>query len=426
MAQELWRLTASEAAARIRARKLSAEEYVGACLARAFEREPEVAAFAHLDPAAAMREARLRDREKPRGPLHGVPVAWKDIVDTAAMPTAYGSRAFPGHRPLADAACVALARAAGAVLMGKTVSTEFAARYPGPTSNPHDRRRTPGGSSSGSAAAVADGMVPLAVGSQTVGSTIRPAGYCGIHALKPSYGLLSLTGVKPLCAHFDTLGLFARSLDDLALLRDALLAQPDSKPVQARKPARVAFCRTPFWSRADDATRSALEGAARSLAKQGATVRELKLPRAYGGTDALMWEIIYFDLGRSFAPEVAGRMDGLSGWMKDAIRRGRAIAPATHAANLAKCAKLGAELRRLTRGFDVVLAPAAPGEAPLTLESTGSPAFNSVWQIAGLPAVNLPAFQGPNGMPIGAGLIGRYLEDDRLLAAAAWIEPRLS
>ncbi len=422
---ERCRLTASEAAARIRARKLSSEEYVGACLARAGAREAEVAAFAHLDPTAALAEARARDREKPRGILHGVPIAYKDIVDTAGMPTAYGSRAYAGHRPPVDAACVALARAAGAVLMGKTVTTEFAARHPGPTCNPHDRRRTAGGSSSGSAAAVADGMVPIATGSQTVGSTVRPAAYCGIHALKPSYGLLSLVGLKTLSASFDTMGLFARSLGDLSLLRDALLGLPASRPLPPRKPARVAFCRTPYWSRADEATRSALEGAARSLAKQGAAVKELKLPRSCGRTETLMWEVIYFELARNLAPEAGARIDALSDWMRGAIARGRAIAPAAHAANLAKCAQLCAELRRLVKGFDFVLAPASPGEAPLGLASTGSPAFNAVWHIAGLPALNLPAFRGPNGMPIGAQVVGRYLDDDRLLAAAAWAEPRL-
>lgn len=426
MEKELWRLTASEAAARIRSRKLTSEEYVGACLARACAREPEVAAFVHLDPAAALAEARGRDREKPRGILHGVPVAFKDIVDTAGIPTAYGSRAYPGHKPLADAACVALARAAGAVLMGKTVSTEFAARHPGATSNPHDRLRTPGGSSSGSAAAVAGGMVPLATGSQTAGSTIRPGAYCGIHAMKPSYGLLSLVGVKVLSATFDTMGLFARSLADLALLRDALLGLAVSKPVRPQKPARVALCRTPYWNRADDATRSLIEGAAGTLARNGAAVKELRLPRTFGQTEDLVWEIIYFELARNFAPEAAARMDGLSDWMKGAIARGRRIAPVDHAANLAKCAGLAADLRRRVRGFEFVLAPAAPGEAPLGLGNTGPATFSALWQVAGLPALSLPVFRGPSGMPIGAHLVGRYLDDDRLLATAAWAEPRLT
>ena len=425
MAKELWRLTASEAAARIRSRKLTSEAYVEACLERAVAREPEVAAFAHLDPAHALAEARERDREKPRGILHGVPVAFKDIVDTAGIPTGYGSRAYPGHKPLADAACVALARAAGAVLMGKTVSTEFAVRHPGATSNPHDRRRTPGGSSSGSAAAVADGMVPLATGSQTAGSTIRPGAYCGIYAMKPSYGILSLVGVKALSATFDTMGLFARSLADLALLRDALLGLGASKPVRPRKPTRVALCRTPYWNRADGATRSLIEDAARALGRNGAAVKTLGLPQNFGRTEELVWEIIYFELARNFAPEAAARMDGLSDWMKGAIARGRRILPEEHSTSLATCGALAAELRRLARGFDFVLAPAAPSEAPLGLGNTGPATFSALWQVAGLPALSLPAFRGPNGMPIGAQLVGRYLDDDRLLASAAWAETRL-
>lgn len=424
--EELWRLTAREAATRIRTGKLTSEAYVRACLERIDGREPDVGAWVHLDPARAVAEARARDREKPRGPLHGVPIGCKDIVDTAGIPTAYGSRAYPGHIPLIDAACVALARTAGGVVMGKTVSTEFAVRHPGATANPHDRRRTPGGSSSGSAAAVADGMVPLAIGTQTAGSTIRPAAYCGIHALKPSYGTLSLAGVKCLSATYDTLGLLARSLDDLALFRDVLMGFPVSKPLRAEKPKRVAFCRTPYWSRADDATHAHLEAAAKSLSRAGAKVQELRLPKTFGTTEDVVWEVIFFELARNFAADAADRREGLSLWMRGAIEKGRRITLADHFATLTKAEKMARELRALVKPFDFVLSPAAAGEAPVGLGNTGPATFNALWHVAGLPAVNIPAFEGPNGLPIGAQLVGPYLVDDRLLATAAWAESRLT
>jgi amidase len=240
---EPFRLAAREAAARIAAGELTAQALVQSCLERIAAREPAVGAWAYLDPDQAMAEARARDQAAARGPLHGVPIGVKDIMDTADMPTGYGSRAYRGFRPAADAACVALARAAGAVVLGKTVTTEFAAMSPGKTRNPHDATRTPGGSSSGSAAAVADHMVPLAFGTQTAGSIIRPASFCGVVGMKPSFGLIATAGTKPLAPGLDTIGGFARSVGDIAFFLAALADRPElvAAAPAVRPPRRLSF-----------------------------------------------------------------------------------------------------------------------------------------------------------------------------------------
>ena len=300
--------TATAAAALIANGDLSSEALVGACLARIEAREPVVAAWSHVDPCLALEQARARDRIAPTGPLHGVPVGIKDIIDTRDQPTTHGSRAYAGFTPAEDAACVAALREAGAVILGKTVTTEFANRDPGPTSHPLNRLHTPGGSSSGSAAAVADRMVPLALASQTAGSTIRPAAYCGIYGFKPTFGLLSLAGMGALCERFDTLGLYARGVADLALLRDALLGV-DAAGIGplAGGPPRVRLCRTPLWDEAQPESQAAVERAAEAFAAAGATVEELSLPSEFDTLREAMWEIIRFELARALLPGVAAK-----------------------------------------------------------------------------------------------------------------------
>lgn len=427
---QLHELTASQAAAGLASGDLRSEEVVRACLHRIDAREPKVEAWQYIDPEAVLREASARDLERDErqapGVLHGVPVAFKDVVDTADMVTTYGSAIHREHRPVLDAACVALARRAGAVVMGKTVTTEFAARPPGKTRNPHDPSRTPGGSSSGSAAAVADRMVPLAIGTQTVGSTIRPASYCGIHAYKPSFGLLSFSGVRHLSETFDTLGLFARSIDDLELFRTALLSLPAHIPTEmpSRAP-RIAFCRTPMWNRADEATRTHIEHAAKTLSAAGARVEEVSLAPEFATAEELIWSIVNFEMARNLADEYERHRDGLSEWARTRIEAAYEVPLAQYFARLSELERLRRLGREVVAGYDVVMTPAVPGEAPPGLDDTGPPTFQLLWHLQEMPAVTLPVFTGPHGLPVGLQLVGQVRADDQLLSTARWVERAL-
>jgi amidase len=425
-------LTSTEAAKRIAAGHLRSEELVRACLEHIEAREPEVAAWQSIDPEAAITQARLCDRERERngkslGLLHGVPVAFKDVVDTADLPTTYGSAIYRDHRPTHDAACVTLSRRAGAVIMGKTVTTEFAARHPGKTSNPHDRTRTPGGSSSGSAAAVADHMVPLATGTQTVGSMIRPAAYCGIYGYKPSFGLLSFVGIKHLSETFDTLGLVARSLDDLALFRAALLGLTKHTPPSAPSdPPRIALCRTPMWDKANAETHSLIEDAAHALDKAGARVEEVTLADDFTAAEEIIWSIVHFEMGRNFAEEYLRHRDGLSGWTRATIEAAQDTPLAHYLEWLGEVERLRGLMREPLASFDAVMTPAAPGPAPKGLTNTGPPTFQAPWHLLQMPAVSLPAFVSSEGMPIGLQLVGQRHADHHLLDVARWVERKLN
>ena len=420
-------LTATEAAARIANGDLSSEALVGACLARIEAREPAVAAWSHVDPCLALEQARACDQTAPTGPLHGVPVGIKDIIDTRDQPTTHGSRACAGAIPAEDAACVAALREAGAVILGKTVTTEFANRDPGPTSHPLNRLHTPGGSSSGSAAAVADRMVPLALASQTAGSTIRPAAYCGIHGLKPTFGLLSLAGVGALCERFDTLGLYARDIADLALLRDALLGVDAAGiPPFADGPPRMRLCRTPLWDEAQPESQAVVERAAETFAAAGATVEELTLPHEFDGLREVMWEIISFEMARALLPVWRRSSASLRSTTQRMFRAGREISLARHVENVRHVEACGRLMDGVLAGGEIVLTPSAVGEAPLGVENTGPPTFNFLWHVIGMPAVHLPNGHGPTGLPIGVQLVAHRHADDPLLAAAAWADAVLS
>lgn len=424
--EELHQLSATDAAAHIASGEITSELLVRACLERIEAREPDVAAWAYLDPDQGIRQARERDRETPVGPLHGVPVAFKDIIDTADMPTACGSPIHWDRRPALDAACVTMARKAGAVVLGKTVTTEFAGRYAGRTANPHDRTRTPGGSSSGSAVVVADGMVPLAVGSQTLGSTIRPASYCGIYAYKPTFGLFSFVGVKHFAETFDTLGLMARSLEDLELFRTALLGYGVERiDPKSEAPPRLAFCRTPYWDAAEAATRDRLERTAQRLADAGATVEELALPEAFGAIEEQIWRIVSFEAARNLAPERAVAEANISATMRELLDTGAAVPLQDYVETMRALEQRRQEIAGLLRGYDAVLAPSAPGEAPRGLAGTGMPTFNLVWHALDMPALNLPGLSGEEGLPIGAQLVGRPHDDEVLLRHARWVGDRL-
>jgi amidase len=419
-------LTARAALDEIAAGRLTAEALTRACLERIAEREPVVRAFAHLDPERALAEARRRDGAEVRGPLHGLPLAFKDLIDTADLPTAYGSRIYAGNRPAQDAACVALARAAGAVVLGKTVTTEFAMRAAGPTANPHDPARTPGGSSSGSAAAVADRMVPVAFGTQTGGSVIRPASYCGIVGYKPSLGTINRTGVKPLAESVDTVGLFARSVADVALVSAVLAGEePVRQRIEPLAPERVGLYRTPYWGAAEDASRAAVEAAAAMLARAGVRVEEVTLPAAFDDFNELQSMVLRFEAYRTFAYERTAHADLLAPGTLEELEAGSRIARRDYLDAKARIRACRGMIDEAFGNLDLLLAPSAPGEAPRGLESTGEPTFNRLWTGLLTPCLNLPGFTGPNGLPVGVQTVGARDDDHRLLCWSAWIAPRL-
>ncbi|MSP66990.1 MAG: amidase [Alphaproteobacteria bacterium] len=423
---ELNRLTATEAAARIARGDLTSEALVKACLARIEARESTVGAWEYWNPELALRQARECDRVKPAGALHGVPIGFKDIIDTADMPTAFGSRVHLGRRPTADAASVALAKEAGGVVLGKTVTTEFAGRYPGKTSNPHNRAHTPGGSSSGSAAAVADFQVPLAVGSQTAGSMIRPASYCGVYGFKPTFGAIPLVGACHISESFDTLGIMARSIDDAELFFSVLMAQAVPKPGRRMpKPPRLAFCRTPYWDKATPAGRAAIEGGAAKLAKAGFSVTELKLPAAFDAAQDLIWNIISYDLARDLAHEHFAHKENMSSPILSMFAHGRSIPFADHVRRKRDVERLRHEITAVFADFDLIYAPSSIGEADLGLTETGAVWFNSIWHVMDLPCLTVPAFTGPTGLPIGAQLVARRWDDYDLLAHARRVDEAL-
>ena len=420
----LHELTAAEAAAAIAAGTITSEALVTACLERIAAREERVGAWGYLDPEQALAQARARDRSPTQGPLHGVPLGIKDLIDTSDMPTCYGSPIYAGYRPAWDAASVALLRAAGAVILGKTVTTEFAMFTPGKTANPHNVAHTPGGSSSGSAAAVADTMVPLALGTQTAGSIIRPASFCGVVGYKPTHGQFSVAGIKALSQTLDTLGGFARSVVDLALLRAALVGGPVQLSALERTP-RLGLCRTPQWSHATAATREALESASRQLAAAGAEVRDLELPAAFEHLVAAQETIQIFEGARCCSYELTMHRGQLSPKLLELLAPAGSISYADYASALTLAATCRQQLEAMFTVHDALLVPSAPGEAPAGLDATGNPLFNRMWTLLHTPAVTLPGHTGPNGLPVGVQVIGPLGMDDRLLAIAAWMHTRL-
>jgi len=419
-------LTASQVVRAIEDGRTTCEAVTRACLERIALREPQVGAWEYLDPAQTIEEARALDAGPRRGPLHGVPFGVKDIIDTADMPTGYGSPIFAGHRPAADAACVALSRRAGALLLGKTVTTEFANITPGRTRNPLDLTRTPGGSSSGSGAAVADAMVPLAIGTQTTGSTTRPASFCGVIGYRPTWGHLRTAGTMEASGSLDTLGILARSVDDVVLYRDVLLGVPPELVHALDAAPRIGFCRTPFWNQLEPYTRDLLEGAAAALAGAGASVREFELPSHFAQlTQAHRW-ISGFELTRNLARVVDRSWDQVS----EAFRNGRltdglgcTFDRYRQMLELAERCRL--ELDARLADVDILLAPAAAGEAPEGWLPIPHPWVYMIWTVAHVPTITLPVFTGPNRMPVGAQLIARRHEDRRLFACAKWVQSRL-
>lgn len=439
-ASENAQLTAFEAVEAIRGGSLKSEEMVQGCLDRVDEVDAEIQAWAFLDREYALEQARRCDQMHaaglPQGPLHGVPVALKDIIDTADMPTENGTVLHAGRLPEQDAAIVTFLRQAGAVIMGKTVTTELATYHPGKTRNPHDPSRTPGGSSSGSAAGVASYQFPLAVGSQTNGSVVRPASYCGVWGFKPTRGLTSRVGVLSQSPFLDILGYFARDARDLALIAE-VLAQYDPRDPQMRPRAkpplldvagqeppavpRIAFVRSPVWEQADPDAQAAIGELVDFL---GDRVQEVPLPSAFD--QAIGWHgtIMEADIARSYAPLYERGADKLSESLRGQIERGRKITAVEYNDAMSKVELLNYGLAELFEDFDAILTLPTTGEAPVG-EATGSPIFCTIWTFCGTPAITVPVMQGENGMPIGAQLVGAPGDDARLLRTAAWLARQL-
>jgi Asp-tRNA(Asn)/Glu-tRNA(Gln) amidotransferase A subunit family amidase len=425
MATPLHALGAAEAVALLHRGEISARELLDACLARIEAEEPRVGAFEHLDPAAARAQADRVDALRPRPPLAGLPVAVKDVIDTADLLTERGSPVFRGRRPEADAVAVARLRAAGAVILGKTVTTELAFYAPGKTRNPHDPARTPGGSSSGSAAAVAAEMVPCALGTQTAGSLVRPAAFCGVVALKPTFGLLPVGGISPFAPSLDTLGVLVRrgDLDALPLLLAAMGAVVPA-PTRGRAP-RIGLCRTAQWPQAEPATRARVEEVAARLARAGAEVLERELGPDLDGLAAAQRTIMAAEAARTLRALREAHDPALSQVLRDFLAEGDRVTPEAEDAARALAALGRRRLPAIFAEVDVLLTPAAIGEAPAGLASTGDPAFNRIWTLLGAPCLALPAGRGPAGLPLGVQLVGGPSADGALVAAARWIEARL-
>ena len=422
----LHQLDAWRAALLLARREIKAVDLLRACLERIAVRETQVHAFVQLNADAALKRAGQLDAGAVRGLLHGLPFGVKDVFDTFDLPTAYGSPMYAGQQPWADAAAVALCREAGAVLLGKTVTTELANMVPGATRNPHHLDHTPGGSSSGSAAAVADCMLPLALGTQTAGSLIRPAAFCGVVGYKPSHNRVAGAGVKRLSETLDVVGGFGRSVRDVALLGavltgDTRLADPGAYAQPT--PPRIGLCQTPEWEFADSDTQQAWAQAEQALAGYGVA---MVLPAELCGLVAVQKEVQAWETARSLSHERRQHPGQISVPLNALIADGLSMEGVAHMHNLRATARARRRVQTLFNTHDVLLAPSSIGEAPAGLGSTGDPLFCRTWTLLGLPCVHLPFARGRTGLPVGLQLVGAYGDDHRLLAAAHWVHERLT
>lgn len=435
----LVKLTATQARERMAKGEMTAEAYVTACLDRIAAREETVQAWVHLDRDQALAQARAADKRraegKPLGLLHGLPVGIKDIIDTADMPTQNGSPIFKGYQPDKDAACVAALRAAGAVIMGKTVTTELASTPPNKTRNPHNPAHTPGGSSSGSAAAVGDQMIPLALGTQTGGSVIRPGSFCGVYAMKPTLGLISRTGATLQSHTLDTIGVYGRSVTDLALIGDALSGHDPSDAVSyartrpqlsnfvtggaAAKP-RLLFLKSPAWEQAEPAAREALQA---KVAALGRDIESVDVP-AMRDIIQHHGHVMGAENAAYYGPLLEQHPNGVHNLLADRIRAGMTVSGRDYIGALNARESIYAEIERVLAGYSVFVTLSSAGPAPKSLASTGNPVFNGMWTLLGVPCVSLPLMQ-VDGLPLGLQIVGKRRDEARVLMAARWVEERL-
>ncbi|MBK20677.1 MAG: amidase [Rhodospirillaceae bacterium] len=415
-------LSFAEAVAKIERGDITSERLVRDCLDRIEAREDDVRAWAFIDPELALSQARACDSaDERKGPLHGVPFGVKDIIATYDMPTGMGSPIYEGNMPGYDAACVALLRAAGAVILGKTVTVEFAGMAPPPTGNPHNLECTPGGSSSGSGAAVADFMVPAAFGTQTAGSIHRPAAHCGIIGFKPTFDSYSLHGVWPAAQSLDTLGLLTRAMDDIELLSAALLGRPVQLNRSGVSSPRIAICKTHQWDIVKPETEEAIAIARDTLNKAGAEIIELTLPKSFEELVSARDIISSYERARATSHEWFNHRDQLSPQLQRGIAKGFGWQYEQYTAAM----KIGADCRRkldiLFEDFDAIIAPCTAGEAPPDRNSTGDHTHIGMWNLLHVPSYALPTHKGPNNMPVAIQLIGRHGADDALFDFAKWV-----
>lgn len=420
------RLSAFQAVSQIMAGELTAEGYVESCLARIRKRESAIHAWAFIDPELAIRQARQRDQRAAQGPLHGIPVGFKDVFDTADMPTEYNSPIYKNYRPQWDAASVALTRRAGGIVMGKTVTTEFAYRSPGPTRNPHNLEHTPGGSSSGSAAAVADFMIPIGIGTQTGGSTIRPASYCGIVGFKPSFNVINRAGLKFVAESLDHVGVLARTVEDVALYVHAVsgVAMPDFSGAGPGTP-RVGVCRHAYWNEAEPAMQEKLELAATTLARKGARVSDFELGPDFDDALADQGVIIDHEAAHAFEFEYQNHRGRLSALLVESIESGWGYSRDRYDKAILNAVGYRARLNERFAEYDFLLTPPGPGEAPRGIARTGNAIFTRLWTMCGVPTVTVPAYTGPQGLPIGIQIVGPFASDARTLYWAEWVHRSL-
>ncbi len=436
-----------EAAAQVASGAISSEALVAACAARIAALEPRVGAWQCFEPSRVIEAARAADRalaaargeasEDPsavlppaeRGFLHGVPVGVKDIIDVRGYPTGMGSSLYAEYRPERSAELVERMAASGALVMGKTVTTEFAFMQPSRTCNPWNTGHSPGGSSSGSAAAVACGMVPAAIGTQTNGSVIRPAAFCGVVGYKPGRDLISTAGVLPFSPTFDQPGVFARSVADAGLLASWLTHRTGiigRHIAPARSAPRMAAVRTPLWDRVEPAQRGRFEEDLGRLRAAGAVVEDVELPPAFAEAWKIHRTIMLHEAARLAQPVRALHRDGFSDTINRAFDEGEAIPVSDYRAAMAARERLlDAFALLLDRGYAAVLTVPAAGEAPAGLETTGDPAFCTPWTLLSAPAISIPTGLGPRGLPLGLQVVGRRWESNYLLATAAWCEAQL-
>ncbi len=433
-------LGASQLARMIRDGEITSIELIEACIASIDSKEDLVGAWTHLDRGFARKQAEARDAHRaagmPCGPLHGIPVGIKDIFDSEDFPTENGTVLDAGRQPLKDSTIVSLMKASGAVIMGKTVSTELAVYSPGKTRNPHNTDHTPGGSSSGSAAAVAAGMVPLSIGSQTNGSVIRPASFCGVVGFKPSHGRIPRAGALVLSRTLDHVGVFARSVEDAALISDCLMVfdpqDLDTRPGAAATlvdiclqtpPAtpRFAFIKTPVWDQAEPGTQAAFEELYEFLGDQ---CDEIAMPAEFNDAVGNLRKIMFADLAKNLSGYMtrgSGQVSQVSQVLRDMIEEGQTVSAVDYNSAIDGVAPLRAWVENLCDDYDAILTPSACGEAPVGVEATGDPIFCTIWSYLGVPSINLPLMEGEKGLPIGVQLVSQKGDDARLLRSARWL-----